>query len=117
MLRLTELRLPLEHPPEALPAAICQRLALPPAELLGFTVFKRSHAARKTARLTFIYTVDLQVKNEAALLRKFSGDRHLAPAPDTAYRSVGQAPAGLAERPVVVGFGPCGIFAALILAQ
>ncbi len=117
MLRLTELRLPLEHPPEALPAAICQRLALPPAELLGFTVFKRSHDARKTARLTFIYTVDLQVKNEAALLRKFSGDRHLAPAPDTAYRSVGQAPAGLAERPVVVGFGPCGIFAALILAQ
>jgi len=117
MLRLTELRLPIDHAPEALPAAVCQRLGLPPGDLLECTVFKRSYDARKAALLTFIYSVDLKLKNEAAVLKKFAKDRNVAPAPDMAYRFVGQAPAGLQERPLVVGFGPCGIFAALILAQ
>ncbi len=67
--------------------------------------------------MLLIYAVDVEVRNEAALLKKFRNDRHLAPTPDMAYRFVGHAPENLTERPIVVGFGPCGIFAALVLAQ
>ncbi|MHB1053862.1 MAG: NAD(P)/FAD-dependent oxidoreductase [Thiobacillus sp.] len=117
MLRLTELKLPLDHPPEALRVAILQRLALKDNELLGFSIFKRSFDARKKHAMLLIYALDIDVRNEAALLKQFRNDRHLMPTPDTTYRFVGQASQPLASRPIVVGFGPCGIFAALILAQ
>ncbi|KVW99486.1 NAD(P)/FAD-dependent oxidoreductase [Thiobacillus denitrificans] len=117
MLRLTELKLPLDHPPEALRAAILQRLDLADDELVGFSIFKRSYDARKKHALLMVYAVDVEVRNEAALLKKFRDDRHLVPTPDMAYQFVGHAPENLSERPLVVGFGPCGIFAALVLAQ
>ncbi len=117
MLRLSELKLPLDHPPEALRAAILQRLALKDDDLLGFSIFKRSYDARKKHALLLVYALDIEVRNEVALLKKFRNDRHLAPTPDMGYRFVGHAPEHLAERPLVVGFGPCGIFAALVLAQ
>jgi len=117
MLRLTELKLPLDHPPEALRAAIRARLKLPDAALLDVRVHKRGYDARRKRALLLVYTVDVAVRDEAALLKKFRNDPHLAPAPDMDYRFVGHAPATLTERPLVVGFGPCGIFAALVLAQ
>ena len=117
MLRLTELKLPLDHPPEALRAAILQRLAIKDDELLNVSIAKRSFDARKKHAMLLIYTLDIEVKNEAALLRQFRNDRHLMPTPDTAYRFVGHASGPLDSRPLVVGFGPCGIFAALVLAQ
>ena len=117
MLRLTELKLPLDHPPAALRTAILQRLELADDDLVGFSIFKRSYDARKKHALLMVYAVDVEVGNEAALLKKFRTDRHLVPAPDMAYRFVGHAPENLSERPLVVGFGPCGIFAALVLAQ
>jgi uncharacterized FAD-dependent dehydrogenase len=117
MLRLTELKLPLDHAPEALRAAILQRLELADDQLVGFSIFKRSFDARKKHAMLLIYTLDIEVRNEAALLKKFRNDRHLAPTPDMDYNFVGQAPENLTERPIVVGFGPCGIFAALVLAQ
>ena len=117
MIRITELRLPLEHPPEALPSAAAARLNLPQASIRTLTVFKRSHDARKKTALMFIYTVDLEIDGEASVLAKFSGDPKIAATPDTAYHFVTQAPAELARRPVIVGFGPAGIFAALVLAQ
>ncbi|MBI3430679.1 MAG: NAD(P)/FAD-dependent oxidoreductase [Hydrogenophilales bacterium] len=117
MLRLTELKLPLDHPPEALRAAILQRLELADEALLGFGIFKRSYDARKKHALLLVYAVDVEVKNESALLKKFRNDRHLGPTPDMGYKFVGHAPENLTERPLVVGFGPCGIFAALVLAQ
>jgi uncharacterized protein len=117
MLRLTELKLPLDHPPEALRVAILKRLQLRDDDLLGFSIFKRSYDARRKHALLLIYAVDAEVKNEAALLKKFRKDRHLQPTPDMNYRFVGHAPDNLKERPIVVGFGPCGIFAALLLAQ
>ncbi len=117
MLRLTELKLPLDHPPEALRAAILARLNLPDAALLDVRVHKRGYDARRKHALLLVYTVDVAVRDEATLLKKFRNDPHLAPAPDMDYRFVGRAPATLAERPLVVGFGPCGIFAALVLAQ
>jgi uncharacterized FAD-dependent dehydrogenase len=117
MLRLTELKLPLDHAPEALRAAILQRLELADDQLVGFSIFKRSFDARKKHAMLLIYTLDIEVRNEAALLKKFRNDRHLAPTPDMDYNFVGHAPENLTERPIVVGFGPCGIFAALVLAQ
>ncbi len=117
MLRLTELKLPLDHPPEALRAAILQRLSIGDDELLAINIFKRSVDARKKHAMLLIYALDLDVKNEAALLKRFRHDRQLMPKPDTNYRFVAQASEPLASRPVVVGFGPCGIFAALVLAQ
>ncbi|MFC5740389.1 NAD(P)/FAD-dependent oxidoreductase [Dyella tabacisoli] len=117
MLRITELRLPLDHSPEDLTAAALHKLRIPASELVTYTVFKRSYDARKSTLMLLIYTLDLEVKNEAALLKKFADDRNVTITPDTSYHFVGQAPAKLAHRPVVIGFGPCGIFAALILAQ
>jgi uncharacterized FAD-dependent dehydrogenase len=118
MLRITELKLPIDHPDEDLRPALLQRLGIASDELLDFTLFKRSYDARKkSSELCFIYTIDFEVRNEAALLLRLADDRHLNPAPDVSYKVVGHAPEGLTERPVVVGFGPCGIFASLLLAQ
>ena len=118
MLRITELKLPLDHTEDALRPAIVQRLGIADSELLDFTLFKRSYDARKkSTELHFIYTIDCQLSDEAVVLQRLADDRHISIAPDTAYKPVGHAPDDLAERPLVVGFGPCGIFAALILAQ
>ncbi|MDB6048371.1 MAG: AraC family transcriptional regulator [Pseudomonas sp.] len=118
MLRITELKLPIDHPEEHLRPALLRRLGIDSAELLDFTLFKRSYDARKkSSELCFIYTIDFTVADEAALLRTFADDRHLGLAPDVSYKTVGHAPEGLSERPIVVGFGPCGIFAGLLLAQ
>jgi len=118
MIRLTELALPLDHAPEALPAAIAQRLGIPQEDLLNIVVFKRSYDARKkNSEITFVYIVDVEVRDEAAVLAAAVNHTHIRPAPDTNYYQVASAPANLTDRPVIVGFGPCGLFAALILAQ
>ncbi|MDB6063639.1 MAG: hypothetical protein JWM78_3742 [Verrucomicrobiaceae bacterium] len=118
MIRINELSLPLDHPADALRAAIGKRLEIDDTDLLNFTVFKRSYDARKkNTVILFIYIVDVEVLDEAAVLQRFDADRNVRPAPDTNYYAVGQAPATLTERPLVVGFGPCGLFAALLLAQ
>ena len=127
MIRLSEIRLPLSalpsdpdtHPEAALRAQAAQVLGLPDADIATLQVFKRSFDARKAALLA-VYIVDITLTGpaqEAALLARHAGTPHIQPTPDMAWRPVGQAPAGLNERPVVVGFGPCGIFAALVLAQ
>ncbi len=115
MLRLTEIRLPLDHPENQLKAAILQRLGITAGELTGFSIFRRGYDARKKNAIVFVYTLDVEVKDEAALLKK--NLPHVAPAPDMNYRYVARAPEGLQERPVVIGLGPCGIFAGLLLAQ
>jgi uncharacterized FAD-dependent dehydrogenase len=124
MLRITELRLPLNHLETELRPAIVARLGIPDALLSTFTVFKRSYDARKKSAIVLIYTIDCALSteaDEAAVLARWAADVHIRLTPDTAYRFVGHAPADFqAEdrpRPVVIGFGPCGIFAALILAQ
>lgn len=118
MIRITELQLPLDHPAEALRTAIVKRLKIKDADLLDFTVFKRSYDARKkNSEITFVYIIDLQANNEANILSRFADDKNIRPAPDTNYYPVAEAPANLNERPLVIGFGPCGLFAALTLAQ
>ena len=123
MVRLTELKLPLDHDPADLDALVLKTLALAAADLLRLKVFKRSVDARKAA-LVWVYIVDVELVGaelEASVLLRCAGDPHVFPAPDTQYRLVACAPAGWPAtsdmRPVVVGFGPCGMFAALLLAQ
>ncbi|OQS38446.1 hypothetical protein B0T40_05805 [Chromobacterium haemolyticum] len=116
MLRITELKLPLDHAPEELNVAIAAYLGVPEQDIRQVIVFKRSYDARK-GMMNLAYIVDIDVANEARLLARFKSDKHVMPTPDTQYHYVGQAPENLERRPVVVGFGPCGIFAALLLAQ
>ena len=117
MLRLTELKLPLDHAREALRPALCQRLGIADGELIDFTIFRRSYDARKKSAITLIYTLDFNVRDEPALLKKLADDRNVGPRPDTDYQFVAQAPAELKTRPVVIGTGPCGLLAGLILAR
>ena len=117
MLRITELKLPLDHAPDALRPAICQRLGIANDDLLDVSLFRRGYDARKKSAITLIYTVDCTLRDEAAVFKRLHGDRNISPTPDMAYKMVAQAPAGLTERPIVIGMGPCGFMAALLLAQ
>ena len=118
MIRLSDLALPLDHAPEDLEAAIVTRLGLAPGELERFGVVRRGNDARKKTAIKLVYVLDVQVRDEAAVLARHADDSHIHPAPDTGYRFPVRAPEGYAgERPVVIGAGPCGLMAALILAQ
>ena len=118
MLRITELKLPLDHPLEALPAAIGERLGIAPEDLLSFEIARRANDARKKSAILLIYSVDVVLKDEAGVLARLAGNPSVKPTPDTEYRFIGHAPVvSQKHRPVVIGAGPCGLFAALILAQ
>jgi uncharacterized FAD-dependent dehydrogenase len=121
MLRLNEVKLPLDHTEAALTDAILARLGIQADALRGYTVFKRSYDARKRSAIMLIYSLDVDTPDEAAILARLQHDSHLLPTPDTSYHFVagGQRAAGHhhGARPVVIGTGPCGLFAALILAQ
>ncbi|MBC7717444.1 MAG: hypothetical protein H7143_10945, partial [Pseudorhodobacter sp.] len=121
MLRITDLKLPLNHLEPALRSAVLARLDVADNALQSFTVFKRSFDARKKSAVQLIYTLDCQLQDESEVFARFSGDPHIRATPDTGYHFVGHAPADFyaaqTPRPLVIGFGPCGIFAALVLAQ
>jgi uncharacterized FAD-dependent dehydrogenase len=119
MIRLSELKLALDHTPDDLQELILQTLGIATTELAQWHIFKRSIDARK-AQLRVVYIVDLTLvepAQEGPVLQQHAANPHIQPTPDMTYQLVAQAPANLAVRPVVVGFGPCGIFAALMLAH
>jgi uncharacterized FAD-dependent dehydrogenase len=118
MIRITELKLPLDHDDAALPALIVQTLGIAPSDLIHHTVYKRSYDARMK-KLLLVYIADVEVAPtlEATLLKQFEAHPHIRPTPDQNYYPVVQLDTPPALRPVIVGFGPCGIFAALLLAQ
>ncbi len=120
MIRITELRLPLNHAEDALRPAVLARLKLADAELAQVQVFRRGYDARKKSDIQLVYTLDCTLSDaaaDAAVLARFAGDPHVRPTPDTGYHFLAQVGEYRGPRPVVVGFGPCGLFAALILAQ
>ncbi len=117
MIRINELKLPLNHSDADLPVAICARLKLKPEQLIEFTVFKRGVDARKKSDIQLIYTLDIETDHNARVLTAFSKDDQIRPAPDTSYKFVAKAPEQLTERPLVIGLGPCGLFAGLLLAE
>ena len=117
MIRVSELKLPLDHAPEALLQALAGKLGVAPSDIASHEVFKRSFDARK-AELQQVYIVDVALadaSDEAAVLA--ANRPHVQLSPDMVYRFPAQAGDAQFQRPVVVGFGPCGIFAALLLAQ
>jgi uncharacterized protein len=117
MLRLTNIILPLDHAEPELTAAILARLQVAPEDLVSFTIFRRGYDARRRSAITLVYTIDAEVRDEAAVLARPQGQPNVTVSPDTSYKFVAHAAADQPSRPVVIGFGPCGIFAALILAQ
>lgn len=118
MIRLSDLALPLDHAAEDLEAAIVERLGLAPGQLERFVVVRRGNDARRKHAIKLVYVLDLEVKDEEQVLAAHAEDSHVRPTPDTAYHFPARAPDGWqGERPVVIGAGPCGLMAALILAQ
>ena len=123
MIRISEIKLPLQqaqtltHAPEILQAAIIKKLGIQPSDLIDFSIYKRGVDARRKNAILFVYILDVQLRNEAAILKKFQRDAHVKLAPDMQYQFVARADSENASRPVIIGFGPAGIFAALILAQ
>lgn len=127
VLRLTELKLPITHAESALKEEILRRLGIPAADLVSYTVAKRSHDARKRSAIVFIYSIDVEIAGgetaEQALLKRLTKtDKHIGVTPDTSYRLVATAPADFyanskTARPIVIGTGPCGMFAGLMLAK
>ena len=117
MLRLTEIRLGLDHAPAELTSAVVRTLGITEADLVSYRIRRRGYDARKPREIVFVYTVDVEVQDEAALLNRLTHNRHVAQAPDERYRYPVQTTGRAAARPVVVGTGPCGIFAGLSLAR
>jgi uncharacterized protein len=118
MIRLSNLSLPLDHAPNALEEAVIARLAIAPEALKSYVVARRGNDARKKSAIKLVYTIDATVADEAAVLATHADDPQIKPKPDTSYRFPVRAPEGWAgPRPVVIGAGPCGLMAALILAQ
>jgi len=117
MLRLNEVKLPLDHAPGEILAAICQRLGVAAGDVVNYSIYRRSCDARKKTAIALIYALDVEVRDEAALLARLADLRNVMPRPDTTYRFVAHAPTDLTARPVVIGTGPCGLFAGLLLAQ
>ena len=117
MLRLNEIKLPLDHPDSALQDAILKKLKITAAELKHYVIFKRSYDARKKGKIILVYVVDIETTHEKKLLQRFQKDPHVGLTPDMAYHTVAQAPQNLSVRPIVIGTGPCGMFAGLLLAQ
>jgi uncharacterized protein len=117
MLRLTEVKLPLDHLEDEIETAILKKLQITKEELIGYSIFKRSYDARKKGEIVFVYILDVETTQENRLRERLKKDKNVMVTPDMSYRFVAQAPSHLATRPIVIGTGPCGMFAALMLAQ
>ncbi|MBA6390574.1 NAD(P)/FAD-dependent oxidoreductase [Colwellia sp. BRX10-3] len=117
MLRLTNVKLPLNHQPEELEQVILATLKITAEQLTSFSIFKRGYDARKKSNIILMYTLDVETTKNEQLLAEHSSDQNIKASPDTRYKFVGHAPESITERPVVIGMGPCGLFAGLLLAQ
>ncbi|MEL7354890.1 MAG: hypothetical protein AAFN38_26030, partial [Cyanobacteria bacterium J06560_5] len=117
MLRLKELKLPLDHTEDELKSAILTKLKLSEADLTSYKIFKRSYDARKRDAISLVYAIDIETPKQKQLLKQFKKNGRVSPTPNMGYQYVAQAPENLTSRPIVIGVGPCGMFSALLLAQ
>ncbi len=117
MLRLTNIKLDLNHNDEALEKAVLEKLEISSSELIGFTVFKRGYDARRKNNIILMYTLDVETTLDEQLLVKFANEQNIKQSPDISYKFVAEAPEQLEQRPVVIGMGPSGLFIGLVLAQ
>ncbi|MFT5117966.1 MAG: putative FAD-dependent dehydrogenase [Kiritimatiellia bacterium] len=117
MIRLSNIQLPLQHDESALTSVILDTLNIGSEQLIHYTIFRRGYDARKKSKIILIYSVDVDTHINEQLLETFADNPLIKLSPDTSYHPVAQAPQGLTERPIVIGFGPCGLLTALVLAQ
>ncbi|MGY8840795.1 NAD(P)/FAD-dependent oxidoreductase [Candidatus Njordibacter sp. Uisw_039] len=117
MIRISNLQLPLDHNDQALNLAILARLSIQADDLLGYVVHRRGYDARKKSNIVLIYTLDVNTNQNERLLATFADDQLIKISPDMSYKFVAQARANVQQRPLVIGFGPCGLLAGLVLAQ
>lgn len=117
MIRISELKVPVNHSQLELKEAIARRIQVSPEQILDLTIFKRSPDARKKNNILFVYTLDVAIQNEESVLKRFKKDHGVGPTPDTSYKAPTPPPSESFERPIIVGSGPAGFMAALILAQ
>ncbi|MBR9868322.1 MAG: NAD(P)/FAD-dependent oxidoreductase [Oceanospirillales bacterium] len=117
MIRVSNIKLPLDHDDQALTDAILSMLEISADQLTAVEIRRRGYDARKKNTIFLIYTLDVDTTINEQLLEKFAGSQSIRQTPDMEYKYVAQAPAELEERPLVIGFGPCGILAGLVLAQ
>jgi len=117
MIRLTNIQLALDHDDQAMTSAVLDRLSIMAEDLVSVHVHKRGYDARKKTNIVLIYTLDVETTQNEFLIEKFADHQLVKETPDMSYQFVASAPADLQERPVVIGFGPCGLLAGLVLAQ
>ena len=117
MIRISNLQLPLDHNDQALNLAILARLSIQADDLLGYVVHRRGYDARKKSNIVLIYTLDVNTNQNERLLATFADDQLIKISPDMSYKFVAKAQANVQQRPLVIGFGPCGLLAGLVLAQ
>ena len=117
MIRLTNIQLPLDHDESAIRSAVLAFLSINDHELISYHIHRRGYDARKKTNIILIYTLDVETTKNESLLEKFADHQLVKPTPDMSYKFVAQAPKQLEERPIVIGFGPCGLLAGLVLAQ
>lgn len=117
MIRLTNIQLVLDHDDQAMTSAVLDRLSITADDLVSIHVHKRGYDARKKTNIVLIYTLDVETTHNESLIKKFTEHQLVKATPDMSYQFVAKAPADLQERPVVIGFGPCGLLAGLVLAQ
>ena len=122
-LRINDIKLPLDHDDADLRHAVVETLGISSSDLLDISVYKRAYDARKKSAISLIYNLDVSLAEaaEKRVLAKFSGSSKVMPSPDTTYKFVAKAnadfPNAEQQRPLIIGFGPCGILAALVMAQ
>ena len=117
MIRITNIKLPLDHKEPELKKEIIKALGIKANQLTDFMVFRRGFDARNKNQISLLYTIDATTDNDAVVLKANQNNQNIRVTPDMTYKYVAKAPENLTERPVVVGFGPCGIFAGLVLAE
>lgn len=117
MLRITELKLPLNHNENDLKSALLYKLQISLDEFIHYEIFRQNYDARKKSDIQLVYTIDVEIKNEAETLTKFTNDIHISKTPDINYRFVTHAKSENTIRPIIIGAGPCGLLATLVLAQ
>lgn len=115
MIRISQIKLSLGQPESRLPQKAAKLLGIPEQKIQQWRIFKKSLDARKKDQIHFVYVIDVALAEEESILRKVKS-KQISKTPDFSYIF----PAGtcrMQTRPVVVGFGPAGMFAALLLAQ
>ena len=123
MLRINDIKLPLEHAENDLREAVLALLGVASDDLLAIDVYKRSYDARKKTAIQLIYNLDVSLTESAyqRVLEAHAGSTKILPSPDTTYKFVAHAPSDFPraeqQRPLIIGFGPCGLLAALVMAQ